>query len=90
MRRPWLAVVAAGLMVAASAGAVAASQCPGLIKQAREALAQYKRSPMPAPVKDATVAAVETNLRGAQGAHDAGEHAESTRQAREALKLLGK
>lgn len=73
------------------AGDVAfAFQCPALVKQAREALEQFKKSPGVAAVKDATVAAVETNLRNAEGAHDAGDHDEAMKQAKQALRLLGK
>lgn len=79
------------LAVVAWAGDVAwAFQCPALIQQARAALEQFKRAPGLAAVKDAKIAAVETNLRNAEAAHGGGQHDEAVRQATEALKLLGK
>lgn len=69
-------------------GPAAASQCPGLIAQARTQLEQYKKTPGFAAVKDAKIAAVETNLRAAEAAHGGGNHDEAEQKANEALKLL--
>lgn len=67
-----------------------ADDCETLIQQAREALEQFRRAPGPAGVKDARIASAEIAIRSAQGAHDAGEHAEGVRQATAALRTLGR
>jgi len=85
-----LVAIVALAAVIALADSASAFQCPALIKQAREALEQFKRAPGLAVTKEARVAAVETNLRAAESAHAAGQHDESIRQAREALTALGK
>jgi hypothetical protein len=85
-----LALTLAFAMVGLSVGSAAAFECPTLIKQAREALEQFRRTPGLAAIKDAKIAAVETNLQAAESAHSAGQHDEATRQAKEALKVLGK
>jgi hypothetical protein len=79
------------LSIAAVALAVVpawAGQCPSLIAKARAELEQYRKKPGIAAIKDARIAAVETNLRAAEAAHAGGQHAESEHKANEALKLL--
>lgn len=89
MRRRLAAIVT--VMALAGAGSIAsASQCPTLIQQARRALDEFKRTPGLAAVKDAKIAAAEVNIRAAESAHAGDQHDEAERQAREALKLLGK
>lgn len=86
-------LIAAVVMVAGLVGlgnVAAADNCPTAIAQARAALEQYKKTPGIPAIKDAAVAAAETNLKSAQGAHEAGEHGESKRFAREALRAIGK
>ena len=88
--RFWLAAV---VMVAGLLGlgnVAAADQCPGLIEQARGAVAQYRKGPGIPAIKDAAVAAADTNLRSAQGAHEAGDHDAARRFVREALRAIGK
>jgi hypothetical protein len=85
-----LRAIVAVLIVACSVSVAAANQCPTLIAKARAALEQYKKAPGLAAIKDAKIAAVETNLQAAESAHDAGQHEEAMRQANEALKALGK
>jgi hypothetical protein len=75
-------------LVLATVGVASASSCPARIKQAREALEQFKKTPGIAAIKDAKVAAVETNLKAAQGAHEAGDHDEAMRKVDEALNAL--
>ncbi|MBI1733776.1 MAG: hypothetical protein HYR51_01255 [Candidatus Rokubacteria bacterium] len=82
--RSTVAVLALGLL----AGPAGASECPGLIAQARTLLEQYRKTPGFAAVKDARIAAVETNLRAAEAAHGGGNHDEAVQKANEALKLL--
>jgi hypothetical protein len=88
--RIWLAAI---VMVAGLVGlgnVAAADQCPGLIQQARGAIEQYKKMPGIPAIKDAAVAAAETNLKSAQGAHEAGEHDEAKRFVREALRAVNR
>ena len=85
-----LGAIIAVVVIAWSATVASANQCPTLIAKARAALEQYKKAPGLAAIKDAKIAAVETNLRAATSAHDAGQHDEAMRQANEALKALGK
>ena len=65
-----------------------AGQCPSLIAKAKAELEQYKKKPGIAAIKDARIAAVETNIRAAEAAHAGGQHADSEHKAQEALKLL--
>ena len=88
--KTWLGVLAIGSVVLVASDVARAFQCPTVIKQAREALEQFKRAPGLAAIKDATIATAETNLRSAQEAHSAGQHEEAVNQARATLKLLGK
>lgn len=88
--RMWLAAV---VMVAGLVGlgnVAAADQCPGMIQQARGAIEQFRKSPGIPAIKDAAVAAAETNLKSAQGAHEGGEHDEAKRFVREALRAIGR
>jgi hypothetical protein len=88
--RIWLAAI---VMVAGLVGlgnVAAADQCPGRIQQARAAVEQYKKGPGIPAIKDAAVAAADTNLKSAVGAHEAGEHDEAKRFVREALRAIGK
>ena len=81
----WIRLTVLALAIASAAEA---AQCPGLIAQARAQLEQYRKTPGFAAIKDAKIAAVETNLRAAESAHAAGDHDEATQKANEALKLL--
>lgn len=90
MRRTWLGAIVIAVIIAGGAGVASASGCPGLIAQAKEALEQVRKTPGIAAIKDAKIAAAETNIRAAESAHAGGEHDESMRQAREALRALGK
>ena len=86
-------LIAAVVMVAGLVGlgnVAAADNCPVVIAQARAALEQYKKAPGIPAIKDAAVAVAETNLKSAVGAHEAGQHDESKRFAREALRAIGK
>jgi hypothetical protein len=65
-----------------------AGQCPSLIAKAQAALEQYRKKPGLAAIKDARIAAVETDLRAAQSAHENGQHAEAEHKANSALKQL--
>jgi hypothetical protein len=76
------------IVLAGSGGVAWASGCPALIAQAKAALEQYKKTPGIAAIKDAKIAAVETNIRAAESAHGGGQHDESMQKANEALKLL--
>ncbi|HWP58547.1 MAG TPA: hypothetical protein VNL14_11715 [Candidatus Acidoferrales bacterium] len=60
-----------------------AFECPTLIKEGKELLSSSK---LPA----AEQKKIRALLNEAQKAHDAGNHGESTKKAREALALLGK
>ncbi len=72
--------VSAALVV--GAGSALAFQCPGLIKQGRDAAAKMD-------AKDAKVAKAVSMLDQAESLHKAGKHAESVKEANEALGLLG-
>lgn len=87
--RTRLAAIAILVAVLSMVDVAWAFQCPSVIKQAREALEQFKRAPGLAVIKEAKVAAVEVNLRAAESAHAGGQHDEAARQAQEALKALG-
>lgn len=84
----WRRSAAAILALGWAVGPVSAGQCPELIAQARAQLEQYRKTPGFAAVKDAKIAAVETNLRAAESAHGGGNHDEAMQKANEALKLL--
>jgi hypothetical protein len=89
MRKRVATIVIAATVAWASAVA-SASECPGLIQQVRDALEEFKRTPGIAVTKEARVAAVEANLRSSQSAHEAGQHDEAIRHAKEALRVLGR
>ena len=72
--------VVAGL--ALSAGTAVAFQCPTLIKQGREAAAKME-------AKDEKVKKAVSMLDKAEGLHKEGKHADSVKEANEALGLLG-
>jgi hypothetical protein len=88
--KAWMACLATVVIIGMAHDTAGAFQCPTLIKQAREALDQYRKAPGLAAIKDATIATAETNLRSAQEAHAAGQHDEAVNQAKSTLKLLGK
>ena len=69
---------------------VFANDCPNAIRQARAAVEQFKKTPGIAAIKDAKIAAAETNLKAAQSAHDGGEHAEALQKAKAALDALSR
>ena len=86
-------LIATAVMVAGLVGlgnVAAADNCPAVITQARAAVEQYRKGPGIPAIKDAAVAVAETNLKSAQGAHEAGQHDESKRFVREALRAIGK
>lgn len=69
-------------VLAMSAVPALAFQCPSLIKQGREAAAKMNAND--AKVKEATA-----KLAKAEGLHKDGKHADSVKEANEALGLLG-
>jgi hypothetical protein len=69
---------------------VFASDCPNAIRQARAALEQFKKAPGLAAIKDAKIAAAETNLKAAQSAHDGGEHGEAMQKVKAALDAINR
>ena len=69
---------------------VFASNCPNAIQQARAALEQFKKTPGIAAIKDAKIAAAETNLKAAQSAHDGGEHDEAMQKVKAALDAINR
>jgi hypothetical protein len=71
-------VIALGLITSPAL----AFQCPGLIKQADEAMAKMKAD-------DAKIKQAKDLVAEAQRLHNAGQHAESVSKANEALVLLG-
>lgn len=73
------AVVAALLV---GAGTAQAFQCPTLIKQGRDAAAKMD-------AKNQKVKKAMTMLDKAEGLHKDGKHADSVKEANEALGLLG-
>ncbi len=73
------AVVAA---LSLSAGTALAFQCPTLIKQGREAAAKMD-------AKDAKVKDALAKLDKAEGLHKEGKHADSVKEANDALGMLG-
>jgi len=78
-----LITATAGLAILAmAAGPALAFQCPTLIKQGREAAAKMDASD--AKVKEATA-----RLAKAESLHKDGKHADSVREAKEALGMLG-
>ena len=89
MKRAIEAMLAAAIVATTFTGA-AAFQCPTLIEQGRAALAEFKRTAPPGPIKDAKVAAVESKLRYAQDAHSAEQHDIAVKEAGDALKQLGR
>lgn len=76
-----LAAVMAAALVLSVAGPALASQCPKLIKEGRELLAN---------VSGETKNKAQQLLDEAQKLHQDGQHADSVAKAKEALELLGK
>ena len=66
------------------------NECPNAIRQARTALEQFKKAPGLAAIKDAKIAAAETNLKAAQSAHDGGEHGEAMQKVKAALDAINR
>ena len=66
----------------AFAGVAVASNCPVLIKQGKDAAAKMKAD-------DPKVKEASAKLAEAQKLHDGGKHADSMKEANEALALLG-
>ena len=82
--------VMALVMVAALVTPAFADNCPNAIRQARGALEQFKKTPGIAAIKDAKIAAAETNLKAAQSAHDGGEHDEALQKVKAALDAINR
>jgi uncharacterized protein YPO0396 len=82
------AIVIAVIIVGSAS--LAWADCSDTIAQAKAALEEVKRTPGIAAVKDAKIAAAQTNIASAEAACSAGQDEEATRQAKEALRALGK
>ena len=80
MRRPFGCVGVLALTLAASTAS--ASMCPVLVKQGRDAAATMNQN-------DAKVKNALAKLDRAAALHKEGKHADSMREANEALGLLG-
>jgi hypothetical protein len=78
------------VMLLLTAAPVFADNCPNAIKQARGALEQFKKTPGIASIKDAKIAAAETNLKAAESAHAGGEHGEAMQKVKAALDAINR
>lgn len=83
-------VTLSALIVLVTAVNAGAFQCPTLIEQGKAALESFKRTSPGGPIKDAKVVSVESKLRYAQDAHTAEQHDTAVKEAKEALKMLGR
>ena len=77
-----MSVTAVIVVLSWSAGAALAFQCPTLIKQGRDAAAKMD-------AKDPKVKDALARLDRAEGLHKDGKHADSVKEANEALGALG-
>ena len=77
-----MAVTAVVASLALGAGTAVAFQCPTLIKQGRDAAAKMD-------AKDPKVKNALAKLEKAEGLHKEGKHADSVKEANEALGMLG-
>lgn len=77
-----MAVTAIGAALSLGAGTALAFQCPTLIKQGRDAAAKMD-------AKDPKVKNALARLAKAEGLHKDGRHADSVKEANEALGMLG-
>jgi hypothetical protein len=80
--RTLIAATAVITALAFGAGTAQAFQCPTLIKQGRDAAAKMD-------AKDDKVKKATAMLDKAEGLHKEGKHAESVKEANDALMLLG-
>lgn len=80
--RKLIAATAVVTALAVSAGAAQAFQCPTLIKQGRDAAAKMD-------MKSEKVKKAQAQLDKAEGLHKEGKHADSVKEANEALAQLG-
>lgn len=80
--RKLTAAIAAVAALAVGAGTAQAFQCPTLIKKGRDAAAKMD-------AKDQKVKYALADLDKAEALHKQGKHAESIKEANEALGLLG-
>lgn len=71
-----------GIILALITSPALGFQCPGLIKQANDAMARMKAG-------DTKLKQAQDLVADAQRLHNAGQHAESVKKAKEALALLG-
>jgi CHASE3 domain sensor protein len=77
-----MATLAVVVTLAVTAGAAQAFQCPTLIKQGRDAAAKMD-------AKDDKVKKAVAQLDRAEALHKEGKHADSVKEANEALGMLG-